>query len=63
MENKQNQLTHWRKLTNPNYLGSHDFQPNQEVKVTIERVENADIEDMAKTDVIDSRLLPTSTKQ
>ena len=37
-------LTHWKKLTNPNYLGSHDFQPNQEVKVTIERIENVDVE-------------------
>lgn len=43
MENTE-KLTHWKKLTNPNYLGSHDFQPNQEVKVTIEKVENVDIE-------------------
>lgn len=40
----EEKLTHWKKLTNPNYLGSHDFQPNQEVEVVIEKVENVDIE-------------------
>lgn len=32
--------THWKKLTNPNYIGSHDFQPGQELTVTIEKVSN-----------------------
>jgi hypothetical protein len=32
------QVTHWKKLTNPNYVGSHDFQPNQELTVTIDKV-------------------------
>lgn len=40
----EEKLTHWKKLTNPKYLGSHDFQPSQEIKVTIERIENVDIE-------------------
>lgn len=31
-------VTHWKKLTNPNYLGSHDLQPGQEAKITIESV-------------------------
>lgn len=31
-------VTHWKKLTNPNYIGAHDFQPNQELTVTIESV-------------------------
>jgi hypothetical protein len=44
MSENVEKLTHWKKLTNPNYLGSHDFQPNQEVKVTIEKIENVDIE-------------------
>jgi hypothetical protein len=44
MSEEIEKLTHWKKLTNPNYLGSHDFQPNQEVKVTIEKIENVDIE-------------------
>lgn len=35
---KQNPVTHWKKLTNPNYIGSHDFQPGQEITVTIESV-------------------------
>lgn len=33
-------VTHWKKLTNPNYIGSHDFQPGQELTVTIEGVKN-----------------------
>lgn len=31
-------VTHWKKLTNPNYIGAHDFQPGQELTVTIESV-------------------------
>ena len=31
-------VTHWKKLTNPNYIGSHDFQPGKELTVTIESV-------------------------
>lgn len=31
-------VTHWKKLTNPNYIGAHDLQPNQEAKITIESV-------------------------
>lgn len=27
--------THWKKLTNPDYLGSYDFQPNEERIVRI----------------------------
>ncbi len=33
-------VTHWKKLTNPNYIGAHDFQPNQELTVTIEKIAN-----------------------
>jgi hypothetical protein len=36
----QPKVTHWKKLTNPNYIGSHDFQPGQELVVTIESVKN-----------------------
>jgi hypothetical protein len=35
MENK----THFKKLLNPMYLGSHDLEPNKEYKVTIERID------------------------
>lgn len=35
---KQAPVTHWKKLTNPNYVGAHDFQPGQELTVTIETV-------------------------
>lgn len=31
--------THWKKLTNPNYLGSYAFDPGEEKIVTIEYVE------------------------
>jgi hypothetical protein len=37
MENQQ-QLTHWKKLTNPNYIGSEILQPGQELKLTIEKI-------------------------
>lgn len=30
--------THWKKLTNPDYLGAYDFQPNEERTVTIKNV-------------------------
>lgn len=35
----EEKVTHWKKLTNPHYLGAHDLQPGQEVKVTIEKVQ------------------------
>lgn len=39
--------THWKKLTNPNYLGSYDFAPNEErtlkvTKVATEMVQSLD---------------------
>lgn len=30
--------THWKKLTNPDYLGSYAFQPGEEKTVTIKEV-------------------------
>ena len=30
--------THWKKLTNPNYLGSYAFQPGEEKTVTMKEV-------------------------
>lgn len=33
-------LTHWKKLTNPDYVGAWDFQPGQELTVKIETVRN-----------------------
>jgi hypothetical protein len=38
MEENKKIMTHWRKLTNPNYIGAYDLQPNQELKITIESV-------------------------
>ena len=31
-------MTHWKKLTNPNYLGSYAFNPGEEKPLTIDRV-------------------------
>jgi hypothetical protein len=31
-------LTHWKKLQNPDYLGSYDFQPGEERVVTVKDV-------------------------
>jgi len=39
-------VTHWKKLTNPNYIGAHDFQPNQELTITIESVGNEMVKNM-----------------
>ena len=33
-----NHLTHWKKLTNPNYLGSDAFDPGENKVVTIKNV-------------------------
>jgi hypothetical protein len=35
---KPQPVTHWKKLTNPNYIGSHDLQPGQEVKITFKTI-------------------------
>lgn len=35
---EEKQLTHWKKMTNPNYIGAHDLLPNQELQLTIESV-------------------------
>lgn len=33
-------LTHWKKLTNPDYLGAYALEPNQDLVVTIKSVAN-----------------------
>ncbi|MEI6190492.1 MAG: hypothetical protein WCP61_08735 [Chitinophagia bacterium] len=30
--------THWKKLTNPKYVGSHDLLPGQELQITFDKV-------------------------
>lgn len=53
MEQKQEELkpepssekvTHWKKLTNPHYVGAHDLQPGQEIKVTFDKITMEDVE-------------------
>ena len=36
-------MTHWKKLTNPNYLGSYAFQPGEEKAVTVSSVGLEDV--------------------
>jgi hypothetical protein len=43
-EQQQQTATHWKKLTDPRFIGSHDFQPNQEITVTIESVTKQELE-------------------
>lgn len=35
MENNSQQLTHWKKLTNPDYIGAYSLQPGEERTVEI----------------------------
>ena len=32
------QLTHWKKLTNPNYIGAYSLEPGQDMTLTIKTV-------------------------
>jgi hypothetical protein len=32
-------MTHWKKLTNPDYLGAYSLEPGQDIILTIERVQ------------------------
>lgn len=44
-------VTHWKKLTNPKYVGSHDLQPGQELTITIEKVVKEMIKNMDKEEM------------
>lgn len=37
------QKTHWKKLSNPNYLGAYALMPDQDMIVTINRAVNEDV--------------------
>lgn len=41
-------MTHWKKLTNPNYLGGYDFEPKEERVLTIDKVIVEQVIDMEK---------------
>lgn len=32
-------MTHWKKLTNPDYLGAYSLEPGQDIVLTIDRVQ------------------------
>ena len=34
----EEKVTHWKKLTDPNYIGAEILQPGQELTLTIEKV-------------------------
>ena len=36
-------LTHWKKLTNPDYLGAYALNPNEDLVATIKEVKQADV--------------------
>lgn len=38
--NKMEQLTHWKKLHNPDYLGAYALDPGKDIVVTIREVKN-----------------------
>lgn len=40
----ESKLHHWKAYTDPRFIGSHDFQPNQELKVTFESVTHENVE-------------------
>lgn len=42
--------THWKKLTNPTYLGSWDFEQNEERTLTIKSVRKETVKDQAGKD-------------
>ena len=42
--------THWKKLTNPNYLGSWDFEEKEERVLTIKKVTNETVKDQSGHD-------------
>ncbi len=37
------ELTHWKKLQNPNYIGAYSLQPNEQRTVQIIRVEKQEV--------------------
>ena len=43
-------MTHWKKLTNPNYMGSYAFQPGEEKAVTIASVGQETVTNPAEPD-------------
>jgi hypothetical protein len=56
-------VTHWKKLTNPNYIGAHDLQPGQELVITIDTVSKERIKgaDGKEEDCVIARLKNTKT--
>lgn len=53
-------MTHWKKLTNPNYLGSYAFQPGEEKAVTIA---NVGLEDVTSPDGASEKVIVAHFQQ
>lgn len=45
-----NEKTHWKKYTNPNYLGAYAFQPGEEKTVTIKEVKREAVQNQSGTE-------------
>lgn len=44
-------MTHWKKLTNPNYLGSYAFQQGEEKPVTISRIAQEEVTNPSQPEI------------
>ena len=55
-------VTHWRKLTNPNFIGAHDLQPGQELTVTIESVTNEMVKHFDGKKVVEEQCIVAKIK-
>lgn len=57
-------VTHWKKLTNPNYLGSYAFNPGEEKAVTISKVGSEEVQspEGGKESCIVARFLQADVK-
>ena len=58
----EKQVTHWRKLTNPHYVGAHDLQPGQELTVTIESITNEMVKMFDGKDVKEEQCIVATLK-
>ena len=45
----EEKVTHWKKLTDPNYIGAEILQPGQELTLVIERVVKEQVKSAAGT--------------
>jgi hypothetical protein len=61
-EEKTTPVTHWKKLTNPNFIGAHDLQPGQQLTVTIEAISNEMVKHFDGKNVKDDQCIVAKIK-